>query len=226
MSAVCTCTSSRAGSAMSGSGTSRTRRSASVAAAAILSRASSGCSCAAANRVIDSFTTTRSAPLKNGPPSAVVCWSPVISTTGAAQAERDQPVDPALPAFGAVQLDLRYDRRVVRVRQHRAVPGDRPVVADEEHRVHRRVHALHHVARLVPPGDVQRPAVQLRGVEVVHRPVRVVAHDLGGAARQRPVDRRVDLAEQQRAALLVRLAGRRGTATSRRSPPRPPCRRK
>jgi len=38
--------------------------------------------------------------------------------------------------------------------------------------------------------------------------VRVVAHDLGGAARERPVDRRVDLAEQQRAPLLVRLAGR------------------
>ena len=45
-------------------------------------------------------------------------------------------------------------------------------------------------------------------VQVVHRPVRVVADDVGGAARHRPVDRRVDLAEQQPPALLARPAGR------------------
>ena len=51
-------------------------------------------------------------------------------------------------------------------------------------------------------------AVQRRRVHVEHRPVRVVADDLGGAGRQRPVDRRVHLAEQQPPALLVGLAGR------------------
>jgi hypothetical protein len=50
--------------------------------------------------------------------------------------------------------------------------------------------------------------VQRGRVQIVHRPVRVVADDLGGAGCHRPVDRRVDLAEQQQPPLLVRLAGR------------------
>jgi hypothetical protein len=123
-------------------------------------------------------------------------------------AERDQRVDAAFPAFDAVELHLRHHRRVVSVRQHRALAGYRPVVADEEHSVHGLVHALHHVQRLVPSGDVRGAAVQVRRVEVVHLPVRVVAHDLRRAARQRPVDGRVDLAEQQRPSLFVRLARR------------------
>ena len=104
MSAVCMCTSSLAGSAMSGSGTSRGRRIAAVAAAAIIvagvERVQLGGG-EPGDRLLHHHPL---GALKNGPPSAVVCWSPVISTTGAAQAERDQPVDPALPAFGAVQL--------------------------------------------------------------------------------------------------------------------------
>jgi hypothetical protein len=82
------------------------------------------------------------------------------------------------------------------------------VVPDEEHRAERGVEALHHVERLVPPGEVRRPSVQVSRVEVVHRAVRVVAHDLGRPAGERPVYRRVDLPEQQCAPLFVRLPGR------------------
>jgi hypothetical protein len=82
------------------------------------------------------------------------------------------------------------------------------VVPHEEDRVDAVVHAFHHVERLVPPGDVDGAAVQLLRIDVVHRPVRIVAHELGRPARARPVDRGVDLAEQQPAPLLVRLSGR------------------
>ena len=122
--------------------------------------------------------------------------------------QRDQGVDAALADPDPVQRDVRDHRRVVGVRQHRALAGDRPVVAHHEHDVRAGLQALHHVQRLVPPGHVGRLPVQQLRVQVVHRPVRVVADDLGGAGRQRPVDGRVDLAEQQPPALLVGPAGR------------------
>ena len=184
------------------------RSTARRAASAIIARATSGCWFTAPNLVKDSLTTTRSASARNGSASAAVCRSPVISPTGTAAGQRDQGVDAALADPDPVQRDVRDHRRVVGVRQHRALAGDRPVVAHHEHDVRAGLEALHHVQRLVPPGHVGRLAVQQLRVQVVHRPVRVVADDLGGAGRQRPVDRRVDLAEQQPPALLVGLAGR------------------
>jgi hypothetical protein len=82
------------------------------------------------------------------------------------------------------------------------------VVAHHEHDVRAGLETLHHVQRLVPPRHVRRLPVQQLRVQVVHRPVRVVADDLGSAGRQRPVDGRVHLAEQQPPALLVGPAGR------------------
>ena len=79
-----------------GLGAARTtaRRAASV----ISSRATSGCRLAAPNRVNDSLTTTRSASGRNGSASAIVCWSPVISPTGAWQASAASALIPLSPA--------------------------------------------------------------------------------------------------------------------------------
>lgn len=97
MSAVCISTSSRAGSVMDGSGMLASRFSASSAPAAIRSRASKGCTCAAANLVMESFTMTCPAPLRNGSPCAIVCWSPVTSATGAWQARATSALMPLSP---------------------------------------------------------------------------------------------------------------------------------
>ena len=111
MSAVCICTSKVAGSDIAGGlstassasssppvadaavgsaaisqtseGRASVRSTARRAPSATISRAISGCRFTAPNRVMDSLTTTRSASGRNGSASAIVCWSPVISPTGA-----------------------------------------------------------------------------------------------------------------------------------------------
>jgi hypothetical protein len=64
-------------------GRASVRSTARRAPSAIISRATSGCRFTAPKRVMDSLTTTRSASGRNGSASAIVCWSPVISPTGA-----------------------------------------------------------------------------------------------------------------------------------------------
>jgi hypothetical protein len=59
------------------------RSTARCAPSAMSPRAASGCRLEAPNLVNDSLTTTRSASGRNGSASAIVCWSPVISPTGA-----------------------------------------------------------------------------------------------------------------------------------------------
>jgi hypothetical protein len=117
MSAVCMCTSRVAGREMAGSrstsdsglpeaeaaishtseGSAATRSTARRAPSAISSRATSGCRLAAPNLVNDSLTTTRSASGRNGSASVTVCWSPVISPTGAWQANATRALIPLSP---------------------------------------------------------------------------------------------------------------------------------
>lgn len=120
MSAVCVCTSRTAGSEMAGSrntarsevaespeapaaishtsdGLAAARSTARRAPSPISSRATSGCRLAAPNLVNDSLTTTRSASGRNGSASAMVCWSPVISPTGAWQASATSALIPLSP---------------------------------------------------------------------------------------------------------------------------------
>jgi hypothetical protein len=119
MSAVCMCTSKVAGSEMAGSrstadsrspeaeaaishtseGSAATRSTARCAPSAISSLATSGCRLDAPNLVNDSLTTTRSASGRNGSASAIVCWSPVISPTGAWQASATSALIPLSPAL-------------------------------------------------------------------------------------------------------------------------------
>jgi hypothetical protein len=71
------------------------------------------------------------------------------------------------------------------------------VVADEEHRGERGVEPLHHVTGFVAAGEVCRRGADAHRVQVEHRPVRVVEHNLVGTASQGTVDGGVDLTEQQ-----------------------------
>ena len=80
------------------------------------------------------------------------------------------------------------------------------MVPEEHARVERGVEPLHHVARLEPPGEVLRPAVQGAGRQVAHRGVGIVDEELRGAGGHRAVDRRVHLAEEQVAAERVVVA--------------------
>ncbi len=122
MSAVCMCTSRTAGSVMAGGrstassgsgsgsasapeaaishtceGSAAARSMARRAPSAISSRATSGCRLDAPNLVNDSLTTTRSASDRNGSASAIVCWSPVISPTGAWQPSATSALIPLSP---------------------------------------------------------------------------------------------------------------------------------
>jgi hypothetical protein len=101
MSAVCTCTSRVAGSEMSGAlsppSCRRARCTARRAPSAIIAQATSGCRFSAPNRLNDSFTTTRSAPARNGSASPAVCLSPVISPTGTPQASATRALMPLSP---------------------------------------------------------------------------------------------------------------------------------
>src|SRR6185437_13011011 len=54
-----------------------------------------------------------------------------------------------------------------------------------------------HVERLVAARYIGGAALQLARRKIAHGRVRVVDHDLGGAASERTLDRRVDLGEQQ-----------------------------
>jgi hypothetical protein len=120
MSAVCMCTSRTAGSVMAGGrstassgsgsapapeaaishtseGSAAARSMARRAPSAISSRATSGCRLDAPNLVNDSLTTTRSASARNGPASAIACWSPVIRPTGAWQPRATSALIPLSP---------------------------------------------------------------------------------------------------------------------------------
>jgi hypothetical protein len=207
MSAVCTCTSSVAGSAMSGALSPPARSTALRAPSAIIAQATSGCRFSAPNRVNDlDHHPLRADQERIGLPGGLPV--PGDQPHRHPEGQRDEGVDAALAHPDPVQLHVRHHRGVVRMREHRTLPGDRPVVAHHQHDAGAGVQPLHHVQRLVPPGHVASPPVQRRRVQVVHRPVRVVADDRGRPRRQRPVNRRVDLAEQQPPPLLVRHPGR------------------
>ena len=123
-----------------------------------------------------------------------------------AMVQRDERVQAGLAGHDPVDPDLPDRTRVVGVRQDGALVADRAVVAHHEDGVEPAVEPLHHVERLVLPREVRRAAVELAGVHVLHRPVRVVHQELGRAAVGCPVDRGVHLVEQEPAAHLVLAA--------------------
>jgi len=117
--------------------------------------------------------------------------------------QRDERVQAALAHDHAVELRLPDRRRVVGVRQDRALMADRPVVGEQEHGVEAAIEALHHVQRLVRARQVRRLAVHRGRRQVVHARVGVVDQEGGRAGIGGAVDRGVHLGQEQPPADLV-----------------------